>query len=233
MLPCQLDVSPVRRACVAAAVALAACALPGCYGDDPDDPRFHVDFITFLDTGTYREFFVDTSFQAGELAFDVLGEDVHPSWRMGPWPDLVRAIDSDAAPYPNPMLPRKRTPHDGRLDKRYWVQFAGGNNWRSLAIEVDPISLMRASSSPPSIFPQTVFMWCPDARAGTAQPCITWQSAVMAREVRCWRLDPTTGKPSMVSALACLAYHPRTHWRIVTCDDCDPIPTATYESVAE
>jgi hypothetical protein len=223
----QLIISALNRACIHMVIGVAVC-LVGCYGDDPDDPERRVDFITFLKPGTFREYFVDTSFRAGEVAFDVLGTDIHTSWRLGPGSDFVQATDHDLAPYPNPMLPRKSAPHDGttdRIDKRYWVRFAGGT-WRSLGLRVeDVISLLRASSSPPSFFPQTVFMWCPDG-----SPCVTWQAAVMAGDAWCWRFDATTRKPVRASALACLAYHPRMHWRIDACDDdCDPIPTVSLE----
>jgi hypothetical protein len=205
------------------ALLCALAMVSGCTSDDePGDPSLRVDFVSFLDSGTFRLLFVDTAFQAGEVAFDVIGESVPRAWRVGPWPDLVAATDDDVAPYPGTALPRKRTVHDGRLDKRYWSQFAGGS-WRSLALDVDPLVLMRASSSPPPVFPAGAFMWCP-----TGRPCMTWQAAVFASEARCWLLDEQ-GQVSVANRLACLANHPRMHWRIVTCDDC-PIPAVQVES---
>lgn len=210
------------RVCAIACAALLAL-VPGCDYDDPDDPGDpgdKVDFIRFSGPGRFSEVFLDTVFQSGEFAIDVMGAQPSRVWHLGPGTQRLPGIDDDLAPYPNPANSRKQTPHDGRWDKRYWVQFAGGA-WQTLNISVDDnAAKFRASSSPPSFVPATIYMWCPELRA-----CMSWARAVARREVRCYK-HTLNGYERPVGADTCIYYHPRMHWRITTCDDC-PIEAVT------
>jgi hypothetical protein len=200
--------------------ACSAALLAGCL-DDGEPPWERVDFITFASAGTYREEFVDQVFSSGEVAFDVLDENQRFVWMIGPGRNLVPGTDHDQAPYPNPMHPRKFDPRTTRFDKRYWTQFAGGV-WRSVGIEVDKESRLRASASPAPFVPRTVFTWCPSGGG-----CKWWSSAVHDESVRCWKWNER-GTAKRTDRLTCLGFHPRTHWRVDPCDDC-PLPAVRGE----
>jgi hypothetical protein len=193
----------------------------GCDYDDPDDdpdpPVDQVSGIRFTGPGKFSVVFLDTVFQSGELAVDVLASSPPGPPLLGPGSDLEYGIDDDAAPYPNFSRARHRTP-DGRLDKRYWTQFAGGA-WSTLNVAADGTTTFRASGSPPSVIPLTGYGWCPDGLR-----CRTWAEALRRREVRCFRYG-LNGQEVPVGPGACAWYHPRVHWRVVSCDDC-PIPAA-------
>jgi hypothetical protein len=205
---------------------LAVCALLICLGcdyDDPEDPGFPepADFIRFSGPGVFRETFIDLVFQSGMFAIDVIGDQRYQSWLIGPGVERIPGTDDDAAPYPQPNVrERKRIWPGGIWDKRYWVQFAGGA-WNTLNIQVpDEWAMYRASSSPPSFFPKTVYIWCP-----AAGQCMTWPTAVRRGEVRCYRFT-LNGYEQSVGERDCLYHHPRMHWRVTSCDDC-PVPATT------
>lgn len=204
-------------------VTFLACLLIGCEYDEPDTESGEaVDFIRFDRPGVFREFFVDLAFQSGEFAIDVIADQQPRLWYIGPGSDFVAGTDDDLAPYPNPALPRKRTEHDGEMDRRLWVQFAGGV-WRSLGIRVaDERARFRASSSGPSFFPKTAFQWCPDGGL-----CLTWVEAVARREARCFKYT-VNGFERPVAFDRCVHYHPRKHWRVTACDDC-PLPAVSEQ----
>jgi hypothetical protein len=141
---------------------------------------------------------------------------------MGPGAsyNYVPGTDADVAPYPNVMLPRKSMP-DGRLDKRYWTQFAGGT-WRSVGIAVEPGLKFRASSDPPGIYPvATMFVWQPSGKGEQS-----WPSAVLRDEVLCWAYGDT-GVAHKVSKGECVFWHPRKHVGVDFCDDDCPVPAVT------
>jgi hypothetical protein len=196
--------------------ALVLAVLPGCLVDS-EGSREHVDYITFKTAGVYREQLVNIVFSSGEVAFDVLDENARYVWMMGAGPRslYLPGIDHDQAPYPNPMYPRKHHPITLRFDKRWWQQFAGGA-WRSVGIEVDSDSKMRASAS---YSPETVFLWCPFDRT-----CMTWQAAVFDEQAKCWAWNER-GTAKRVDRFSCLGWHPRSHIRVDPCDDC-PLPAA-------
>lgn len=207
------------KLCALAFLSILAMS-SGCDYDDPEDPGDPgdaVDFIRFTENGHFRERFLDLVFQSGELAVDELGGGLAYVPRLGPSQLAMElGIDDDFAPYPNLASSRKYTMHNGARDLRYWTQFAGGA-WSSLYIEVVPLARYRASSSPPSFFPMTMYQWCPATR-----PCMSWLTAVGRREVRCFKYG-LNGNERPVGGATCVNYHPRMHWRVVGCDDC-PLP---------
>jgi hypothetical protein len=196
--------------------------LAACDYDDPDDPGAEnlADFIRFSEPGTFREVFLDVVFQSGEFAVDVLpGQFTVNLPLLGPGSSRMIPIDDAFAPYPHPAGSVKRTPHTGQWDTRAWVQFAGGA-WNTLNIEAGPEVTFRASASPPSTFPKTVFLWCPAGR-----PCRDWLSAVAAREVRCFKYS-LNGFEQPVHPADCHWFHPRMHWHVNGCGNC-PVPAAS------
>lgn len=199
-------------------------ALAGCDYDDPEDPGAEhlADFIRFSEPGRFVEIFLDVAFQSGEQAVDVLPDQFTVQVPLlGPGSSTMIPIDGDLAPYPHPAGSVKRTHHTGFWDKRFWVQFAGGT-WNTLTIEAGPEVKFRASASPPSTIPKTLFLWCPEGRG-----CRDWIAAVTAREVRCFKYS-LNGHELPVHPVDCHWYHPRMHWRVQGCGNC-PVPASSED----